>query len=163
MAIHVRTRINGQPSEYLCEPGQSVLEVLRDRLLLTGSKEGCNSGDCGACSVLLDGALVCSCLVLAAELEGRELQTIEGIASDEDLHPVQKQILEHSGLQCGVCIPGVVVAAKALLDENPDPTEEQVRYWLAGNLCRCTGYDKIIRAVMDAASDLRITNAAEVN
>lgn len=163
MAIHVRTRINGQPSEYLCEPGQSMLEVLRDRLLLTGSKEGCNSGDCGACSVLLDGALVCSCLVLAAELEGRELQTIEGIASEEALHPVQKQLLEHSGLQCGVCIPGVVVAAKALLDENPDPTEEQVRYWLAGNLCRCTGYDKIIRAVMDAAADVRAANAEGVN
>ncbi|MEE8307702.1 MAG: (2Fe-2S)-binding protein, partial [Gammaproteobacteria bacterium] len=129
--------------------------VLRDRLGLTGSKEGCNSGDCGACSVLVDDRLVCSCLVLAVETEGAKVLTIEGIADGETLHPVQQQLLEHSGLQCGVCIPGIVVAAKALLDHNPDPTEEEARYWLAGNLCRCTGYDKIIRAVLDAGADLR--------
>ena len=129
--------------------------MLRDTLTLTGSKEGCNSGDCGACSVLLDGRLVCSCLVLAAEVDGCSVRTVEGIAEGDTLHPVQQQILEHSGLQCGVCIPGIVVAAKALLDENADPSEEQVRYWLAGNLCRCTGYDKIIRAVLDAGTQMR--------
>ena len=152
---HVTTTINGEPTEFLCSPGQSLLDVLRDRLNLTGSKEGCNSGDCGACSVLLDGHLVCSCLVLAAETEDAEVTTIEGIADGETLHPVQQQLLEHSGLQCGVCIPGIVVAAKALLDTNPDPTEEEARYWLSGNLCRCTGYDKIIRAVLDAGEDIR--------
>lgn len=152
---HVSSTINGEPREYLCSPGQSLLDVLRDRLNLTGSKEGCNSGDCGACSVLLDGRVVCSCLVMAVETEGCDVVTIEGIAEGETLHPVQQQLLEHSGLQCGVCIPGIVVAAKALLDHNPDPTEEEARYWLAGNLCRCTGYDKIIRAVLDAGADLR--------
>lgn len=152
---HVNTTINGEAREFLCSPGQSLLDVLRDRLGLTGSKEGCNSGDCGACSVLLDGRLVCSCLVLAVEAEGCDVQSIEGIAEGETLHPVQQQLLEHSGLQCGVCIPGIVVAAKALLEDNPDPTEEEARYWLAGNLCRCTGYDKIIRAVLDAGADLR--------
>jgi carbon-monoxide dehydrogenase small subunit len=152
---HVTTTINGEAREFLCSPGQSLLDVLRDRLGLTGSKEGCNSGDCGACSVLVDGRLVCSCLVMAVETEGSEVLTIEGIAEGETLHPVQQQLLEHSGLQCGVCIPGIVVAAKALLDHNPDPTEEEARYWLAGNLCRCTGYDKIIRAVLDAGADLR--------
>ena len=152
---HISTTINGEPREYLCSPGQSLLDVLRDRLNLTGSKEGCNSGDCGACSVLLDGRVVCSCLVMAVETEGCDVVTIEGIAEGETLHPVQQQLLEHSGLQCGVCIPGIVIAAKALLDHNPDPTEEEARYWLAGNLCRCTGYDKIIRAVLDAGADLR--------
>lgn len=152
---HVSTTINGEPREFLCSPGQSLLDVLRDGLGLTGSKEGCNSGDCGACSVLLDGRLVCACLVMAAEVEGSAVQTIEGIAEGETLHPVQQQLLEHSGLQCGVCIPGIVIAAKALLEHNPDPTEEEARYWLAGNLCRCTGYDKIIRAVLDAGADLR--------
>jgi len=152
---HVTTTINGEPREFLCSPGQSLLDALRDRLGLTGSKEGCNSGDCGACSVLLDGQLVCACLVLAVETEDCHVQTIEGIAEGEKLHPVQQQLLAHSGLQCGICIPGIVVAAKALLDHNPDPTEEEIRYWLAGNLCRCTGYDKIIRAVIDAGEDLR--------
>ncbi len=152
---HVSTTINGEPREFLCLPGQSLLDVLRDGLGLTGSKEGCNSGDCGACSVLLDGSLVCACLVMAAEVEGSAVQTIEGIAEGGTLHPVQQQLLEHSGLQCGVCIPGIVIAAKALLEHNPDPTEEEARYWLAGNLCRCTGYDKIIRAVLDAGADLR--------
>lgn len=154
-SVHVSTTINGESSEFLCSPGLSLLEALRDRLGLTGSKEGCNSGDCGACSVMLNGCLVCSCLVLAVEIEGAEVQTIEGIAEGDKLHPVQQQLLEHSGLQCGICIPGVVVAAKALLDQNPDPTEHEIRYWLAGNLCRCTGYDKIIRAVIDAGADLR--------
>ncbi len=152
---HISTTVNGEPTEFLCSPGQSLLDVLRDRLNLTGSKEGCNSGDCGACSVLLDDQLVCSCLVLAVETENASVTTIEGIADGDNLHPVQQQLLEHSGLQCGICIPGIVIAAKALLDKNPDPTEEEARYWLAGNLCRCTGYDKIIRAVMDAGEDLR--------
>ena len=154
-SVHVHTTVNGEAREFLCKPGQSLLQVLRDTLTLTGSKEGCNSGDCGACSVLLDGRLVCSCLVLAAEVDGCSVRTVEGIAEGEMLHPVQQQLLEHSGLQCGVCIPGIVVAAKALLDENADPSEEQVRYWLAGNLCRCTGYDKIIRAVLDAGMQMR--------
>ena len=155
MSIHVRTTINGQAAEFLCQPQQSALDVLRDTLQLTGSKEGCNSGDCGACSVILDGRLVCSCLVFAAELEGRQLSTIEGVARDGALHPVQQKLLEHNALQCGICIPGIVVAAKALLESNPDPDETQVRFWLAGNLCRCTGYDKIIRAVLDAAASMR--------
>jgi carbon-monoxide dehydrogenase small subunit len=152
---HVRTRINGEAVEFLCEPQQTLLEVLRDELSLTGTKEGCGTGDCGACSVELDGRLVCSCLVLAAEIEDREVTTIEGIASPDALHPVQRKLLEFAGLQCGICTPGVVVAACALLKENPDPTEEETRYWLAGNLCRCTGYDKIIRAVLDAAAEMR--------
>jgi carbon-monoxide dehydrogenase small subunit len=155
MAIHVSSRINGQHCEFLCEPDASALEVLRDTLGLTGSKEGCNSGDCGACSVLLDGTLVCACLVLGAELEGRELTTIEGIARGSELHPVQRQLLAHNALQCGICIPGIVVAAKALLDRDPDPDETTVRFALAGNLCRCTGYDKIVRAVLAAAAELR--------
>jgi len=155
MAIHVRSTINGQPTEFLCEPDASALEVLRDTLGLIGSKEGCNSGDCGACSVLLDGTLVCSCLVLGAELEGRELVSIEGIAQAGELHPVQRRLLEHNALQCGVCIPGIVVAAKALLDRDPAPDETTVRFALAGNLCRCTGYDKVIRAVLEAAGDMR--------
>ena len=152
---HVETTINGEPTEFLCEPQQTLLEVLRDELLLTGTKEGCATGDCGACSVMLDGRLVCSCLVLGVEAAGREIGTIEGVASDEQLHPVQQKFLEHAALQCGVCTPGFIVAAKALLDQNPDPSEEETRYWLAGNLCRCTGYDKIIRAVLDAAAEMR--------
>lgn len=152
---HVHTHINGEPVQFLSEPHQSLLEILRDELLLTGTKEGCTTGDCGACSVTLDGRLVCSCLVLAVEAEGRSVGTVEGVAHGETLHPVQQKLLEHAALQCGVCTPGIVVAATSLLERNPDPTESQVRYWLAGNLCRCTGYDKIIRAVLDAASELR--------
>ncbi len=155
MKTHVTTTINGDAVEFLCEPQQSLLEVLRDNLNLTGTKEGCGSGDCGACSVLLDGRLVCSCLVLAVETGGHAVTTVEGVAENETLHPVQRKLLEHAALQCGICTPGIVVAAKALIDENPDPTEEETRYWLAGNLCRCTGYDKIIRAVLDAAAEMR--------
>ncbi len=153
--IHVATTVNGEPTEFLCEPGQVLSEVLRDNLDLTGTKEGCTTGDCGACSVMLDGALVCSCLVLAAEAEGRRIETVEGVAEEGRLHPVQQKLLEHAALQCGICTPGIVVAAKALLERNPDPTEEEARYWLAGNLCRCTGYDKIIRAVLDAGAVMR--------
>ena len=153
--VHVTTSINGDPTEFLCEPDETLLDVLRDRLGLTGSKEGCGTGDCGACSVTLDGRLVCSCLVLGAEAEGAEIGTIEGIAEGETLHPLQKKFIEHAALQCGICTPGLLVAAKSLLEHNPDPTEEETRYWLAGNLCRCTGYDKIIRAVLDAAKDMR--------
>jgi len=152
---HVTTEINGDPVEFLCEPDQTLLDVLRDELSLTGSKEGCASGDCGACSVMVDGRLVCACLVLAAEVEEKTVETIEGMADGEDLHPLQQKFLEHAALQCGVCTPGFLIAAKALLEKNPDPSETEVRYWLAGNLCRCTGYDKIIRAVMDTASDMR--------
>ncbi|MEE4380482.1 MAG: (2Fe-2S)-binding protein [Pseudomonadales bacterium] len=159
MKLHVTSRVNGEPVEFLCEPQQTLLEALRDTLELTGTKEGCGTGDCGACSVELDGRLVCSCLVLAAEVQDRDVTTIEGVASPEALHPLQRKLLEHAGLQCGVCTPGVVVAARSLLNENPDPTEEEVRYWLAGNLCRCTGYDKIVRAVLDAAAELRGTAA----
>jgi len=153
--VHVTTTINGEPAEFLCEPQESLLDTLRNTLNLTGSKEGCGSGDCGACSVLVDGRLVCSCLMLAAEAEGHEILTIEGIATGDKLHPVQQKFLEHAALQCGFCTPGFIVATKALLDKNPDPTETEVRYWLAGNLCRCTGYDKIVRAVMDAATEMR--------
>jgi carbon-monoxide dehydrogenase small subunit len=149
--VHVHTRINGSETEFLCEPRQSLLEVLRDELRLTGSKEGCNNGNCGACNVLLDGRLVNSCLVLGVEIEGRSVTSIEGIADKEHLHPLQQKFLEHAALQCGICTPGFIVAAKALLDKNPKPTEHQVRHWLAGNLCRCTGYDKIVRAVLDVA------------
>ncbi len=154
-AIHVTTTINDETTEFLCAPDETLLDVLRDRLGLTGSKEGCGSGDCGACSVMLDGRLVCSCLVLGAEAEGRTVATIEGMASGETLHPLQRKFLEHAALQCGICTPGFLVAAKALLERHPDPTEEEARYWLAGNLCRCTGYDKIIRAVLDAAAEMR--------
>jgi carbon-monoxide dehydrogenase small subunit len=153
--LHVATTINDDAVEFLCEPEQTLLDVLRDELRLTGSKEGCASGDCGACSVMLDGRLVCACLVLGAEVEGRTVETIEGMANGEELHPLQQKFLEHAALQCGICTPGFLVAAKALLDRNPDPDETEVRYWLAGNLCRCTGYDKIVRAVMDAAADIR--------
>ncbi len=152
---HISTTINGDEIEFLCEPDQTLLDVLRDELNLTGSKEGCASGDCGACSVMVDGRLVCACLVLGAEVEGSTVETIEGMADGEDLHPLQQKFLEHAALQCGVCTPGFLVAAKALLDKNPDPSETEVRYWLAGNLCRCTGYDKIVRAVMDTAADMR--------
>jgi carbon-monoxide dehydrogenase small subunit len=150
--VHVATAINGEAAEFLCEPWQSLLEVLRDVLRLTGTKEGCNNGNCGACNVLLDGRLVNSCLVLAVEAQGKEVVTIEGVASSTGLHPLQQKFLEHAALQCGVCTPGFILSAKALLDHNPKPTEGQVRQWLAGNLCRCTGYDKIVRAVLDAAN-----------
>ena len=149
--LHLECKINGQETEFLCEPRQSLLEVLRDELRLTGSKEGCNNGNCGACNVILDGRLVNSCLVMAAEVQGRSVTTIEGLATAEGLHPLQQKFLEHAALQCGICTPGFIVAAKAMLEQNPKPTEHDVRYWLAGNLCRCTGYDKIIRAVLDAA------------
>jgi aerobic carbon-monoxide dehydrogenase small subunit len=155
---HVSTIINGEPVEFLCEPQQTLLDVLRDELNLTGSKEGCSSGDCGACTVICDGNIVCSCLMLGPEAEGRKITTVEGIAEGDKLHPVQQKFLEHAALQCGFCTPGFVVAAKALLDENLNPTEEETRYWLAGNLCRCTGYDKIIRAVLDAAAVMRGEN-----
>lgn len=153
--IHVSTTVNGDPVEFLCDPDETLLDVLRDRLGLTGSKEGCGSGDCGACSVTIDGRLVCSCLVLGAEARGCEVGTIEGLAEGEHLHPLQRQFLDHAALQCGVCTPGFLVAAKALLDRNPDPSETEVRYWLAGNLCRCTGYDKIVRAVLDTAAEMK--------
>lgn len=153
--IHVSTTINNEPREFLCEPAQVLSDVLRNELELTGTKEGCNTGDCGACSVMLDGQLVCSCLVLAAEAEGRRVETVEGVASAHQLHPIQQQLLEHAALQCGICTPGIIVAAKALLEKNDNPSEREVRYWLAGNLCRCTGYDKIIHAVLDAAAQLR--------
>ena len=148
---HVSTLINGEPAEFLCDTEQTLLDVLRDELLLTGTKEGCSSGDCGACSVIFDGQLVCACLVLAVEVEGRAVKTVEGLAHGDRLHPLQQRFLEAAALQCGFCTPGFLVAAKVLLDRNNNPTESEVRYWLAGNLCRCTGYDKIVRAVLDAA------------
>ncbi|MCW1428202.1 (2Fe-2S)-binding protein [Novosphingobium sp. JCM 18896] len=151
----VSTTVNGDPQQFLCDPDTSLLDALREEMDLTGSKEGCGSGDCGACTVVLDGKMVCSCLVLAPEAEGRQVSTIEGVAEGNQLHPIQRQFLEHGALQCGFCTPGFIVASKALLDHNPDPSETEVRYWLAGNLCRCTGYDKIVRAVMDAAAELR--------
>lgn len=153
--IHVTTRINGDATEFLCDAEATLLDVLRDELGLTGTKEGCGTGDCGACSVLVDGRLVCSCLMLGAEAEGREVSTIEGMADGDRLHPLQQKFIEKAALQCGICTPGILVAAKSLLERNPDPSEEEVRYWLAGNLCRCTGYDKIIRAVMETAADMR--------
>ena len=155
--VHVSTTVNGDPMEFVCRPGETLLDVLRDRLGLTGSKEGCGTGDCGACSITLDGRLVCSCLVLGAEAEGREVTTIEGLADGEKLHPLQTKFIEHAALQCGICTPGFLVAAKALLDRNPSPTDEEIRYALAGNLCRCTGYDKIVRAVKAAATEVRRT------
>ncbi len=155
MSTHVRTTINGEAIEFLCEVYEPLVTVLRDRLQLTGTKEGCGTGDCGACSIMLDGRLVCSCLVLGVEAEGKSIDTIEGVAGTNTLHPVQQKLLENAALQCGICTPGIVVAAKALLESNPHPSEQEVRYWLAGNLCRCTGYDKIIRAVLDAADAMR--------
>jgi carbon-monoxide dehydrogenase small subunit len=149
--VHVQTTINGRETEFLCEPRQSLLEVLRDELRLTGSKEGCNNGNCGACNVVLDGRLVNSCIVLAVEVQGRTITTIEGVAGSAGLHPLQQKFLEHAALQCGICTPGFIVAARTLLERNPRPSEEEVRRWLAGNLCRCTGYDKIVRAVLAAA------------
>jgi carbon-monoxide dehydrogenase small subunit len=153
--LHVSTTINGEPMEFLCEPYDTMLDALRGQLGLTGSKEGCASGDCGACSIMLDGRLVCSCLMLATEAEGCEIGTIEGMADGEKLHPLQQKFLEHAALQCGICTSGMLVASEALLKKNPDPSEEEVRFWLAGNLCRCTGYDKIVRAVLDAAAEMR--------
>jgi carbon-monoxide dehydrogenase small subunit len=153
--VRVSTTINGDAVSYLCEVDETLLDVLRDRLGLTGSKEGCGTGDCGACSVTLDGRLVCSCLVLGAEAEGREIRTVEGIAAGDRLHPLQQKFLEFAALQCGICTPGFLVAAKALLDHNPNPTESEIRFGLAGNLCRCTGYDKIVRAVQAAAVEMR--------
>ena len=153
--MHATTTVNGDTVEFLADPRETLLDSLRDQLGLTGTKEGCGTGDCGACSVTLDGTLVCSCLVLGVEAEGKEIGTIEGVADGHILHPLQRKFVEHAALQCGFCTPGFLVAGKALLDKNPNPTEEEVRYWLAGNLCRCTGYDKIVRAVMDAAAELR--------
>ena len=153
--VHVSTTVNGEPMEFLCEPYETMLDALRGQLGLTGSKEGCSSGDCGACSITLDGRLVCSCLMLAAEAEGHEIGTIEGMADGERLHPLQQKFLEQAALQCGICTSGMLVASDALLRKNPDPSEEEVRFWLAGNLCRCTGYDKIVRAVMEAAAEMR--------
>lgn len=153
--IHVNTKVNGDAVEFLCDPRETLLDALRDKLGLTGAKEGCGTGDCGACSVTMDGRLVCSCLVLGAEAEGKEIGTVEGIADGEKLHPLQEKFIEHAALQCGICTPGILVATKSLLEKHPNPTETEVRYWLAGNLCRCTGYDKIIRAVMETAADLR--------
>ena len=152
--VQVSTSINGETMEFLCEPQQTLLDVLRDTLAKTGTKEGCSTGDCGACSVLIDGRLICSCLMLAVEAGDCEVTTIEGIAGEDGLHPIQQKFLENAALQCGVCTPGFIVATKALLEKEPDPDEETIRYWLAGNLCRCTGYDKIVRAVQDAAREL---------
>ena len=153
--VLVRTHLNGEEIQFLCEPRQSLLEVLRDELGLTGTKQACQSGNCGACNVIMDGVLVNSCLVLAVETEGSSVTTIEGISGPKGLHPIQQKFLEHSALQCGICTPGFIVATKALLDRNPHPTEKEIRKWLAGNLCRCTGYDKIVRAVLDAANVLQ--------
>jgi len=155
--LHVSTTINGEPAEFLCEPGDTMLDALRGPLGLTGSKEGCASGDCGACSITLDERLVCSCLMLAVEAQDREIKTIEGMSHGERLQPLQQKFLEHAALQCGICTSGMLVASEALLEKNPDPSEEEVRFWLAGNLCRCTGYDKIVRAVLDAAAEMRET------
>ncbi len=152
---HIEATVNGDAVEFLCETEETLLDVLRDTLNLTGSKEGCSSGDCGACSVILDGRLVCSCLVLGAEVGGRKIETIEGMAKGEALHPLQQRFLEGAALQCGICTPGFLVASKALLEKTPNPTETEIRYWLAGNLCRCTGYDKIVSAVMDTAAAMR--------
>ncbi len=156
--VHVTTTINDDPVEFVCPADESLLDVLRDRLNLMGAKEGCGTGDCGACSITLDGQLVCSCLVLGAEAEGRKITTVEGMADGEKLHPLQEQFINNAALQCGICTPGFLVAAKALLDNNPDPTETEIRYALAGNLCRCTGYDKIVKAVQAAAKDLKKQN-----
>lgn len=155
MSVLVSTTVNGDQVDFACEADETLLDALRNRVGLTGVKEGCGTGDCGACSVQLDGRLVCSCLVLAAEAEGREVETVEGMANGMELHPLQQKFLDYGALQCGVCTPGFLIAAKSLLDANPDPTEEEIRFGLAGNLCRCTGYDKIVRAVQDAAKEMR--------
>ncbi len=152
---HVTATVNGEAVEFLCETQQTLLEVLRDELRLTGTKEGCGTGDCGACSVTVDGRLLCSCLMLGVEAQGKAIRTIEGMAGGEKLHPLQRKFLEHAALQCGVCTPGILIAARSLLESNPDPSEAEVRYWLAGNLCRCTGYQKIVEAVLDAAREMR--------
>jgi carbon-monoxide dehydrogenase small subunit len=152
---HVTATLNNNPVEFLCDTRQTLLDVLRDELHMTGTKEGCGTGDCGACSVTVDGHLICSCLMLGAEAEGKSIQTIEGMATGDKLHVLQQKFLDHAALQCGICTPGFLVAAKALLDRDTNPTEEEVRFWLAGNLCRCTGYQKIVEAVMDAAKELR--------
>ena len=154
-SIHVAATINGDPTEFVCEPQETLLDVLRNRLGLTGAKEGCGTGDCGACSVTVNGRLVCSCLMLGAEAQGAEIGTIEGMADADRLHPLQQSFIDNAALQCGVCTPGILVAAEALLKKNPDPTETEIRYWLAGNLCRCTGYDKIVQAVQHAAQQMR--------
>jgi len=159
--LHITTTVNGEAVEYLCDPSQTLLDVLRDELNMTGSKEGCSSGDCGACTVTVNGRIVCSCLVLGAEMNGATITTIEGMASGEKLHPLQQKFLEKAALQCGFCTPGFLVATKALLEKNPNPTETEARYWLAGNLCRCTGYDKIIHAVLETAADMRAGIAAK--
>jgi aerobic carbon-monoxide dehydrogenase small subunit len=153
--LHVTTTINGEPMEFLCEPDNTMLDALRNQLGLTGSKEGCATGDCGACSITVDGRLVCSCLMLAAEAEGHEIRTIEGMAQGGRLNPLQQKFLEQAALQCGICTSGMLIASDALLKKNPNPSEEEVRFWLAGNLCRCTGYDKIVRAVLEAAAEMR--------
>ena len=153
--VHVQADINGNQTDFLCEPRQSLLEVLRDVLGMTGTKEGCNDGNCGACTVILDGRIVDSCLVLAVEAQGKEITTIEGVATPEGLHPIQQAFLEQAALQCGICTPGFIVAAKGLLDQEPEVDEARVRHWLAGNLCRCTGYDKIVRAVLDASEKMK--------
>lgn len=159
MKQHICTHINGEATEFLCNPDETLLKVLRDNLQLTGTKEGCASGDCGACSVMLDDRLVCSCLVLAVEAENRRIGTVEGLAMGDKLHPLQQSFLDHAALQCGICTPGFLIAAKALLDRNPSPTESEVRFWIAGNLCRCTGYDKIVRAILGAAENMRNADA----
>ena len=151
---HITATINGEARDFLCEPRQSLLEVLRDVLYLTGTKEGCNDGNCGACSVIVDGVLLDACCMLAVETEGSSIETIEGLAKEGELHPLQSAFLEETGMQCGICTPGFLMSAKALLDKNPNPNEQQVRHWLAGNLCRCTGYDKLVRSVMKAADTL---------
>ena len=155
MSVKVSTTINGDAIDFLCEADEVLLDVLRNRVGLSGAKEGCGTGDCGACSVIVDGRLICSCLMLGAEAEGRKIETVESMASGDTLHPLQSKFIEHAALQCGICTPGFLIAAKALLAKNPDPSEEEIRFGLAGNLCRCTGYDKIVRAVQDAAKDMR--------
>ena len=159
--VQVSTTVNGDVQEFVCHPGETLLEVLRNRLGLIGAKEGCGTGDCGACSVIVDGQLVCSCLMLGAEMEGKKVATVEGLADGANLHPLQDKFLEHAALQCGICTPGFLIAAKALLDNNPDPTETEIRYALAGNLCRCTGYDKIVRAVDAAGKEMRKQSAKQ--
>jgi aerobic carbon-monoxide dehydrogenase small subunit len=153
--VHVSTVINGDAADFVCDADETLLDVLRNRLALTGAKEGCGTGDCGACSVIVDDRLVCSCLVLGVEAEGRQIETIEGMANGEQLHPLQRNFLEHAALQCGICTPGILMAAKALLKKNADPSEEEIRFGLAGNLCRCTGYDKVVRAVQSAAKEMQ--------